>query len=113
MAAAATLTLPNGNQYEQPTGLFINNSFVEASGELLDVVNPATEDNIISIKGASGDDVNRAVAAAREAFQGEWREFSSTQRGEHLYRLAELIQRDRELIAAIDAWDMRITGLHR
>lgn len=57
--------------------------------------------------------MNRAVAAAREAFQGEWREFSSTQRGEHLYRLAELIQRDRELIAAIDAWDMRITGLHR
>jgi aldehyde dehydrogenase (NAD(P)+) len=41
MAAAATLTLPNGNQYEQPTGLFINNSFVEASGELLDVVDPA------------------------------------------------------------------------
>lgn len=64
-----------------------------------------TEENIIAIKGASKDDVGKAVLAARDAFQGEWHEFSATQRWKQLYRLAELIQRDRELIAAIDAWD--------
>lgn len=64
-----------------------------------------TKQNIISIQGASAEDVDIAVAAARKAFQGEWRTFSATKRGEYLYRLAEIIYRDRELIASIDAWD--------
>lgn len=65
----------------------------------------STEEKIISIRGASQTDVDEAVAVARAAFEGEWRSFSSTKRGEYLYRLAELIHRDRELIAAIDAWN--------
>lgn len=65
----------------------------------------STEEKIISVRGASQTDVDEAVAVARAAFEGEWRSLSSTQRGEYLYRLAELIHRDCELIAAIDAWD--------
>ncbi|OQE14941.1 hypothetical protein PENSTE_c031G01598 [Penicillium steckii] len=105
MSCAVILTLPTGRQYQQPTGLFINNNFLKASGETIHVIDPATERNIISIQGASQRDVDVAVAAAREAFHGEWRAFSATQRGEYLYRLADLIYRDRELIASIDAWD--------
>ncbi|GFF53351.1 aldehyde dehydrogenase [Aspergillus lentulus] len=105
MSTAVTLTLPNGKQYQQPTGIFIGNKFVQASGDTLDVIDPATEEKIISVQGASQTDVDEAVAVARAAFEGEWRSLSSTQRGGYLYRLAELIHRDRELIAAIDAWD--------
>jgi hypothetical protein len=40
MAATTQITLPNGRQYEQPTGLFINNEFVEARGDEFTVSNP-------------------------------------------------------------------------
>ncbi|KAL9944478.1 hypothetical protein D7B24_006315 [Verticillium nonalfalfae] len=105
MASSTPITLPNGREYEQPTGLFIDNQFVPASGDEFAITNPVTEEEALRLKGASVEDVDKAVAAARRAFNGEWSDLAAVDRGAFLYRLAELIDRDRELIAAIDAFD--------
>lgn len=41
MSTAVTLTLPTGKQYEQPTSIFIGNKFVQGSGDILDIIDPA------------------------------------------------------------------------
>ncbi|KAF4440188.1 aldehyde dehydrogenase [Fusarium acutatum] len=105
MASTTSITLPNGKKYDQPTGLFINNEYVAASGDEFIVTNPVTEEEVIKLKGASKEDVDKAVQAARKAFEGEWSELAAVDRGAFLYKLADLIDRDRELIAAIDAFD--------
>ncbi|KAF9639107.1 hypothetical protein BFW01_g10004 [Lasiodiplodia theobromae] len=105
MASFVQLTLPNGLQYDQPTSLFIGNEFVPGSGEKFAVVNPVTEEEIIALQGASVSDVDEAVRTARRAFEGEWSELAAAERGSFLYKIAELIHRDRELIASIDAFD--------
>lgn len=40
MAATITIHLPNGEEYSQPTALFIDNDFVAGTGDTFDVVNP-------------------------------------------------------------------------
>ncbi|KAI1258259.1 hypothetical protein MGN70_001308 [Eutypa lata] len=105
MASPIALTLPNGVKYEQPTGLFINNQFVAGSGDSFPVVNPTTEEEIVVLKGASKSDVDVAVGAARKAFEGEWSELPAAERGNFLLKLAELIERDQQLLAGIEALD--------
>ncbi|KAH8883544.1 aldehyde dehydrogenase [Thozetella sp. PMI_491] len=105
MATTMKITLPNGRAYDQPTGLFINNEFVAANGDEFTVWDPTTEEAVITLKGASVSDVDVAVRAARSAFEGEWSQLSAVERGDYLYKLAELIHRDRDLIASIDAFD--------
>ncbi|KAM0279514.1 hypothetical protein ACHAQH_004575 [Verticillium albo-atrum] len=105
MASSTQITLPNGRKYDQPTGLFIDNQFVLASGDEFAITNPATEEEVLKLNGASVEDVDKAVAAARKAFNGEWSDLAAVERGAFLYKLADLIDRDRELIAAIDAYD--------
>ncbi|EKJ79274.1 hypothetical protein FPSE_00585 [Fusarium pseudograminearum CS3096] len=105
MASTTQISLPNGKKYDQPTGLFINNEFVAATGDEFVVTNPHTEEEVIKLNGASKEDVDKAVQAARKAFEGEWSELAAVDRGAFLYKIADLIDRDRELIAAIDAFD--------
>ncbi|KAH6970843.1 aldehyde dehydrogenase domain-containing protein [Ilyonectria sp. MPI-CAGE-AT-0026] len=105
MASPVEISLPNGLKYSQPTGLFIDNEFVPAAGEKFVVINPATNEEVITLLGASEKDVDKAVAAARRAFEGEWSELAAVDRGAFLYKLSELIDRDRKLLASIDAFD--------
>lgn len=106
MVSTTDITLPNGVKYPQPTGLFIDNDFVPANGDEFTVYNPATDEDIITLKSASEEDVDIAVAAARRAFdEGEWPALSAADRGAFLYKIADLLQRDSELYAAIDAFD--------
>jgi aldehyde dehydrogenase (NAD(P)+) len=65
----------------------------------------SSEDEIVTIQGASSTNVDQAVIAARRAFEGVWSEIAASERGAFLYKIAELIKRDRELIASIDALD--------
>lgn len=64
-----------------------------------------TEEEIITLQGASEADVDKAVVAARRAFEGEWSELEAKDRGALIYKLAELIERDRKLLASIDSFD--------
>ncbi|TKA71936.1 hypothetical protein B0A49_05015 [Cryomyces minteri] len=100
------LTAPNGHKYTQPTGLFINNEWVKSkSGEKITSINPTDESEICSVYAADPEDVDAAVAAARKAFKGEWRDMASTERGELMYKLSQLVEEHKETLATIETWD--------
>lgn len=106
MSTSVKITLPNGVTYEQPTGLFINNEFVPSSdGEQIESINPATEEPICKVYAASSADIDTAVAAARKAFTSVWKAYSIDEIARLLQKLADLFERDRELLSAIEAAD--------
>lgn len=85
---------------------FINNEFVPGiDGNTFDVINPATEKVICSVHEANEKDVDLAVAHARRAFHTTWHKVTPQQRGIYLTRLADLIERDLDLIAAVESLD--------
>ncbi|MFB2598019.1 aldehyde dehydrogenase family protein [Herbiconiux sp. P17] len=82
-------------------GLFIGNEFVAAEGESFSTISPATEKEIARVANASAADVDRAVAAARKAYDKTWSKMSGRDRGKYLFRIARLVQeRARELAVA-------------
>jgi aldehyde dehydrogenase (NAD+) len=76
------------------TKLLINNRWVEsASGSTFPTINPATGEVICQVAEANAPDVDRAVKAARHAFEkGPWRTMAASERGRFLNRLADLIE---------------------
>lgn len=102
------LTAPNGKKYTQPTGLFINNEWVKSkSGEKITSVSPTDEKEIASVYAAGAEDVDLAVEAARKAFKDpSWRDLSGTQRGDLMYKLSQLVEEHKEILATIETWDM-------
>ncbi|KAL4997462.1 aldehyde dehydrogenase domain-containing protein [Aspergillus recurvatus] len=100
------LTAPNGTSYSQPTGLFINNTFVASSGQTITSLDPATDKPIATVHAASAEDVDRAVNAAKAALaHPSWKKLPGTERGQLMGRLANLMEQNQELLATIDAWD--------
>ena len=81
---------------DQSYQLYVNGEFVAPlSPATLDVIDPATTDVIARVPDASAADVDRAVKAARAAFdEGPWREVTAQDRGRILFRLAQIV-RDR------------------
>lgn len=105
MSLSASIKTPS-TTVEQPLGLFINNEYVKgAEGKTFETVNPADEKVITSVHEATEKDVDTAVAAARAAFEGEWRRVTPSDRGRLLNKLADLIERDIEQLAAIESLD--------
>jgi aldehyde dehydrogenase (NAD+) len=102
-----TLTAPNGRKYEQPTGLFINNEWTSSSKNTkFTSINPTTETEITSVHSAGPEDVDRAVAAARKAFNhSSWRDLPPSERGDLLYKLSQLVEEHKEVLATIETWD--------
>jgi aldehyde dehydrogenase (NAD+) len=101
-----TLKTPATGDYQQPTGLFINNEFVKGvEGKTFETINPATEEVICSVHEATEKDVDIAVKAARAAFEGEWRQTTPGDRGKMLNKLADLLETNTDLIAAVESLD--------
>lgn len=100
------LSTPVTGKYMQPTGLFINNEWVEGvDGKKFETINPTTEEVICSVSEATEVDVDIAVAAARKAFQEVWRQETPENRGKYLVNLANLIEKNSELLAAVESLD--------
>jgi betaine-aldehyde dehydrogenase len=74
--------------------LYINGEFVEpTSSASLDVIDPSTRDVIARVPNAGRADVDRAVRAARAAFdQGPWKDATAQERGRVLFKLAEIVR---------------------
>lgn len=89
------------------TKLLINNRWVEsASGATFPTINPATGEEICQVAEADKADVDRAVAAARAAFNnGPWRRIHASERGRLLNKLADLMERDTEDLAKLESLD--------
>jgi len=77
-----------------------------ASGEALDVVDPGTGEKIVEVFAMQESDVDAAVESGADAFRSSgWAEMSPNERGVYLHRLADLIERDFESLADIEALD--------
>jgi acyl-CoA reductase-like NAD-dependent aldehyde dehydrogenase len=88
-------------QLKDSYGLFINGEFVEGRGGAFDTISPADESRIASLAIGSDEDVDAAVAAARQAHTKVWSKMSGRDRGKYLFRIARLVQeRARELAVA-------------
>jgi len=87
-------------------GLFIGGEFVEpAEGRYFASVNPATEETLTEVAQATAEDVDRAVAAARKAYQGAWSKLGPAERGKYVYRIARLLQERAREFAVIESLD--------
>jgi aldehyde dehydrogenase (NAD+) len=75
------------------------------SGRTFNTLNPATEQVLANISEGNADDVDRAVAAARRAFEGPWRTMRPSERGQILLRLVELMKQHADDIAELESLD--------
>jgi len=90
-----------------PGRLLINGEWVDGSRKF-DTINPATGEVLTQIVEASADDVDRAVKAARYAFEdrtGPWRKTSASERGRLLWRLADLVEQNIDELAELETLD--------
>ncbi len=105
MSGSATLT-PKDVKLG-PTKLLIGGEWQDAaSGKTFETINPATEQVITRVAEGDAADVERAVLAARRAFEsGPWSKMPGAERGRLLNRLADLIETNKKEIAALETLD--------
>src|SRR5438552_2312167 len=90
-----------------PGRLLINGEWMDGSRKF-DTINPATGEVLTQIVEAAPDDVDRAVKAARHAFEnrtGPWRKMSASERGRLLWRLADLVEQNIDELAELETLD--------
>jgi aldehyde dehydrogenase (NAD+) len=87
-------------------GLFIGGEFVDSlDGELFKTVNPATEEVLAEVVDAGPRDVDRAVAAARKAYEDSWAKMPGKERSKYLFRIARIIQERSRELAVLESLD--------
>src|SRR5580693_3700812 len=89
------------------TKLLINNRWVNSqSGKTFATINPTTGEEICQVAEADALDVEKAVKAARAAFEhAAWRKMQASDRGRLLNRLADLIEKHADELAALESMD--------
>ncbi|MEV0000624.1 aldehyde dehydrogenase family protein [Streptomyces sp. NPDC050848] len=86
-------------------GLFIDGEFVEAAeGKVFKTVSPATEEVLAEVAQAGTEDVDRAVKAARKAFE-KWSALPGSERAKYLFRIARIIQERSRELAVLETLD--------
>jgi len=87
-------------------GLFVDGEFTPAaSGRTFATINPATEEPLAKVAQAAGADVDRAVAAARSAYQRVWGPMPGAERAKYLYRIARILQERSREFAVLESLD--------
>jgi aldehyde dehydrogenase (NAD+) len=89
------------------TECFIDGKWVPAaSGKTFATMNPATEEEIAQVAEGDAADIDRAVKAARKAFENStWSRMDARDRGRLIYRLADLIEEEIDELAALESLD--------
>ena len=86
--------------------LFIAGKFTKPKeGTYFNSINPANETSIAKVASAGKADVNKAVAAAKVAYENIWKKMDPSQRGKYIYRIARLIQERAREFAVIESLD--------
>ena len=89
----------------QPFGLFVNNKWVKpASKQYIESINPATSKPLARVAAASSEDVDKAVKAARKAFES-WGKTPGHVRARYMYAIARHIQKHSRLLAVLESLD--------
>jgi len=110
MSATATASQLHSHVQEflgKPRKMFIDGEWVEAaSGKTFPTYNPATGEVMAQIAEGDREDINRAVKAARKAFDGgPWPEMSASERGRLIWKLGDLIEQHLEEFAQLESLD--------
>uniref|UniRef100_A0A3P8UBY1 10-formyltetrahydrofolate dehydrogenase n=1 Tax=Amphiprion percula TaxID=161767 RepID=A0A3P8UBY1_AMPPE len=97
----------NNMTVKMPSQCFINGGFEDAeNSKTYDTINPTDGSVICKVSYASVGDVDRAVAAAKEAYEnGPWGRMNPRDRGSLLYKLADLMEEHQEELATIESID--------
>ncbi|MEU7040103.1 aldehyde dehydrogenase family protein [Streptomyces varsoviensis] len=86
-------------------GLFIDGEFTEAAGaKVFKTVSPASEEVLSEVAHAAAEDVDRAVRAARKAFE-KWSALPGAERAKYLFRIARIIQERSRELAVLETLD--------
>jgi len=94
----APVTVENGK-------LLIGGEWI-STNKTFETINPANEKTLAAVSFASAEDVDRAVNAARQALSsGPWGKMSPRERGRLMFKLADLIERDKERLAILESMD--------
>jgi aldehyde dehydrogenase (NAD+) len=87
-------------------GLFIGGEFVPGLGDgVFKTISPATEEVLAEVTEASPADVDRAVSAARRAYEQTWSVMPARERAKYLYRIARIIQERARELAVLESLD--------
>jgi phenylacetaldehyde dehydrogenase len=92
---------------EKPRPMLINGQWVmAASGKTFPTYNPATGEVLAEIAEGDREDVDRAVKSARRAFDsGPWRKLTASERGRLMWKLADLLEANRDEFATLESLD--------
>jgi len=110
MATAVSTTQMHSRVQEfigKPRKMFINGKWVEAaSGKTFPSYNPATGEVMAKVAEGDREDIDRAVKAARKAFEsGPWLAMSASDRGRLIWQLGDLIEQHLEEFAQLESLD--------
>ncbi|GGK78834.1 aldehyde dehydrogenase [Sphaerisporangium melleum] len=87
-------------------GLFVNGEWVDSLGdERAKTINPASEEVLAEFAMADDADVDRAVAAARKAYESVWGRLPGRERAKYLFRIARIIQERARELAVLESLD--------
>ena len=87
-------------------GLFVGGEFAPAaSGKTFATINPATEEPLTKVALAGKKDVDRAVNAARNAYETTWSRMPGSERAKYLYRVARILQERAREFAVLESID--------
>jgi aldehyde dehydrogenase (NAD+) len=100
--------MPTASKAKIDSGrLLIGGQWIEG-GKTFDTVNPATGEVLTQVAEATATDVDKAVAAARQAFEdrtGAWRKMSASERGRLIWKIADLVEKNLEEFAELETLD--------
>src|SRR6202522_915354 len=110
MATASVAVQPNENVTGYVTKtrkMLINGKWVDsASGKTFPTYNPATGEVLSNVAEGDTEDIDRAVKAARAAFEtGPWSKISPSERGQMIWRLGDLLEKHAEEFAQLESLD--------
>jgi phenylacetaldehyde dehydrogenase len=102
-----TINKTSGARLDVPSKLFIGGSWVDASsGETFTTMNPATGEALAEVASGGAEDVDRAVLAARKAFEsGPWSTMTPSMRGRLIWRIGDLILEHADELARLETLD--------
>lgn len=107
----ATATAPRASAPKAPRvkdqPLLINGKWQDSvSGKTFETINPATGEVICQVAEGDKADIDLAVKAARKAFEdGPWSKMSAAERGRLLFKLADLVEKHQDELAALESLD--------
>ncbi len=97
---------PNIARLRPSYGLFLDGKFTDPESHAsFETLNPATEIPLARVAQASADDVGRAVASSRNAYEKVWSKTTGAERAKYLYRIARLIQERSRELAVVETLD--------